>query len=164
VEGGEVVHEPEVDVERERVVALGDQRVGQVAEEDRSTVAVVGRADVGVVDAVGGEVEEAGPPHEQRAVGQITGRPHDPVVVAREVLHDVPRPVDGDAFEAGTRLGICRVHRLTVGRTGEELVDGGGHRTGCEHCVYDRDRSVRRWIRPSQTISPSPRNWPTRPT
>ena len=66
---------------------------------------------------------EPGLPHQERAIGEVARRPHDPVVVAGEVLHDVPAAVDRDALEAGTRLGIRRVHRHPLGRAGEQLVD-----------------------------------------
>src|ERR1700687_3102416 len=83
-----------------------------------------------VIDRLGEGREHAAREQRQLAAAEIAGRAHDPVVVDRDVLHDVRNVVDDNTLETAARERIGRLPWFAVLNAREQLVNrpGDGYR------------------------------------
>ena len=109
------------------VVALGDEVLAHVAEQQRAAPPVAaeagGRADHGVVDRRRHGVEQARGPHLDRPAPEVAEAPHGPVDVGVQVLEHEGLAVDDDPLERRAGLAVGATERPPLGGAGDELVD-----------------------------------------
>jgi hypothetical protein len=110
-----------------RVVAGGDEPVGDVAHQQRRSPAVPAQAGGGtdhrVVDRGWQSAEHSGGPHPHRPTGDVAHRPGEPVVVDVHHLEHVALAIDLDPLERRARLGVARPERPPPRRSVDEFRD-----------------------------------------
>ena len=114
VHRGHVIDERGVHVERDDVVAFGDQVLADVVHQHRQPRARARtfdrHRDERVVDAIGRLVIEPGAPRQQWSMIDVAGDPHDPVLVVRQRLQEVALSVD----RADARTSSPTSHRSSA--------------------------------------------------
>ena len=118
------------------VVALGDEVLADVAEQQRAAPAVPaepgGGADHGVVDGGRHRVEQARGPHLDGPAAEVAEAAHRPVDVGVQVLEHEALAVDDDPLERRAGLAVGPPERPPLGGAGDELVDRRGGLAGHE--------------------------------
>ena len=98
VEFRHVVEEPEILLGRNHVVTLGDEPRAHVTHEDGRAARFPRDADETMIDRRWHAGEQSRPPNEEGTAADVAGRPHDPIVLDADVLHDEACAVDDDTF------------------------------------------------------------------
>ena len=129
-----MVEQLAVVLQRQRVVALGDEVLADVAQQQRAAPAVAAearrRADHGVVDGGRHGVEQARGPDLDRPAAEVAEAAHRPVAVGVQVLEHEALAVDHHPLERGAGLAVGAAERAPLGGARDQLVDRGGRRAG----------------------------------